>query len=258
MFRFAVTVLASAFFISHTVSAQPRATVVDGMPSDVIGWTGLATTPVGAFAPVITGRLNAGATRNSFHVRVARQGLELVNSVAVDYQSFNSSNVNFTSVGAGAVLARGRTRTAVDLGFTRADRCAAESCLQTMVGTDVQIDVKQFVGDNATLVVLINPAFGVSMPRQGDAAVLSAGLSIPLSASVNIGSALRLVPFVSPGVAYSRLTGGGSWQSGSQGTVAGGVSVGGQSSPLLLSLTARRIFLEGSPTLYGINMSVAP
>lgn len=165
--------------------------------------------------------------------------------------------MNFTTIGAGLVLARGRARTALDVGFVNYDRCDAADCGLIMAGADVQYDVKQFTGDNATFVVLLNPAVGVGVPRGGGASMLTAGMSVPLSASINAGSQLRLVPYVSPGFAFSRLADDGDSQTGSRATVAGGIGFGGQTSPLLVSFSARRIFFDGAPTIYSVGASFA-
>lgn len=40
-----------------------------------IGYAGLLSTPVGAFAPIVTGKLNAGSRSTGAHARVARYDL---------------------------------------------------------------------------------------------------------------------------------------------------------------------------------------
>lgn len=64
-------------------------------------------------------------------------------------------------------------------------------------------DVIGYAGLVTTPVGAFTPVIGVGIPTEGGGSVVTAGLSLPLSASINAGTQLRVVPFVSPGFVVS-------------------------------------------------------
>lgn len=235
MSRLKTVVAMLALCLPHAASAQSE--------NAFVGYFGLVFTPVGAFAPVVTGTLNAGATTKSVQLRVSTW-------------QFDGADDRSTNIGAGLVLGRGRTRTALELGYIRNEQCS--ECGVLMAGADVQYDLAQSTGTSATLVAVLNPAFGMGIPTEGSGSVFTVRLGVPLSASISTGNSLRIVPFVAPGFGLSLITGSGDAETGYRATLAGGISLGSQSSPMLVSANVRKIFLEGSPTIYGLGVVFAP
>jgi hypothetical protein len=209
---------------------------------DFAGFFGLIFTPVGAFTPVASGKPNADARSSGVQFRVSKW-------------QFAPDDDNTTNLGAGYVFTRGRARTAIEIGYVTNEQC--DDCGLFMAGADVQYDLAQTTTSGATFVAALNPAIGVGIPREGGGNAMSAALSLPLSASINAGQKLRIIPFVSPGFGFGRLSGGGDAETGSRAMLAGGVSLGGQTSSMLLTAGARKIFLEGAPTIYGIGLVIA-
>ncbi len=234
MSRFTAILLAVFLSIPFAAHAQSE--------SAFVGYAGLITTPVGGFTPVVSGKPNAGVKSTGLQLRVARW-------------SFDGVDDNTTNIGAGLVLGRGRTRTVLEAGYLLSEGC--NDCGIMMAGADLQYDLAQSTGSGATLVAMLNPAVGVGVPTEGGGSVVTVGLSLPLSASINAGTQLRVVPFVSPGFGFSWLSDSGDSQTGSRAMLGGGVSVGGQSSPLIVTVSARKIFLDGAPTIWGLGMGIA-
>lgn len=204
-----------------------------------VGWVGLIATPVGAFTPVVTGRPASG-TSLGLQARASRW-------------HFAANDDNTTNTSVGAVFNRGRTRTVLELGAANVSDCG--DCGTYMGGVDLHVDVAQRSSTSATYLLSVNPALGYGKPKEGDGSVLTLGLSLPMSASFNSGSSVRLVPFLSPGFAASRLSSDGESSNGSRAMLGGGLSIGGQQSPWLVTASARKIFLEETPTIYGIGLS---
>ena len=233
MSRFTAGLLLVALSLPLAAHAQSE--------SAFIGYAGLITTPVGGFTPVVSGKPNAGARSTGVQMRVARWAFEGVDD-------------NTTNIGAGFVLSRGRSRTVLEAGYLISEGC--DDCGIMMAGADLQFDLAQSAGSGATLVAMLNPAVGVGIPTEGGGAVVTVGLSLPLSASINAGSQLRLVPFVSPGFGFSWLSDSGESETGSRAMLGGGVSLGGQTSPVLVTVSARKIFLDGAPKIWGLGFSM--
>jgi hypothetical protein len=233
MFKIRSAVLASA-----AIACAPLVTQAQSA-SAIAGWVGLVLTPVGAFAPVVTGRPVSGKSFG-FQVRGS-------------HWQFAEDDDNTRNIGIGGVLVRGRTRTVLELGTISKQGCS--ECGGFMAGLDFQVDLAHTSKGNATYLITANPALGYGAPKEGGGNVVTMGLSLPMSASFNAGSSLRFVPFVSPGFGGSRISAEGESQNGSRAMVGGGLSVGGQKAPWLVTLSARKIILEETPTIYGVGLT---
>ena len=209
--------------------------------SALVGWAGLVNTPVGAFAPVITGRPTSGNRSFGLQVRTSQW-------------QFSEFDDNTRNIGLGAVLNRGRTRTVLELGAIKKKDCG--ECDVFMAGLDMRVDLAHSIKGRTTYLVAANPALGYGVPSEGSGNAFSIGLSVPVSASINAGSSVRLVPFLSPGYGGARFSGGGESETGSRAMLAGGLSLGGQKSAWLVTASARKIFLEEAPTIYGIGFTM--
>lgn len=211
--------------------------------SAYVGFFGLAATPVGAFTPIISGRSASTQSGAAFQVRAANW-------------SFDRSDESVTNIGVGAVIPRGRTRTTLEVGYGTTSNC--DQCGVFMAGADVQFELTSPSASTtgASVLVALNPALGLGVPQEGSGSAITAGMSLPVSASFNAGTSLRLVPFISPGFGFSRVSGEGDAQTGSRAMLAGGVSIGGQKSPVVVTASARRIFLDDAPTMYGIGLMI--
>lgn len=233
MLKLASAVFAVTLCLPVAAHAQPQ--------RDVTGGVGLLYTPVGAFVPVVTGTPHAETRSTGLQLRASNWAFE-----GVDNRT--------TAVGAGLTLARGRSRTVLEVGYITTQRCA--DCGILLAGADVQVDLVRAAAGSSTIVAALNPAIGIGRPTEGSGYLSTVGLSLPLSASIDAGT-LRVVPFVSPGFGVSRASNDGESSTGSRGMLAGGVSLGGQTSPLLVTVGARKIFLDGAPTIFGVGVVLA-
>ena len=229
------SLVAISVFICTPLVAQAQSV------SAIVGWAGLISTPVGAFAPVITGRPASGNRSFGLQVRTSQW-------------QFAENDDNTRNIGVGGVFNRGRTRTVLELGMIQKKDCS--DCDVFMAGVDMQVDVAQRSKGRTTYLVAINPALGYGKPSEGSGSALSGAFSVPVSASIKTGSSVRLVPFVSPGFGGARLSGEGESETGSRAMLAGGLSIGGQKSPWVVTASARKIFLEETPTIYGIGFAI--
>lgn len=230
--------IALTLAVTATIAFMPLASEAQS-ESAFVGWVGLIATPVGAFTPVVSGKPASGKSLG-LQARVSRW-------------QFDVDDDNTTNIGLGVVLNRGRTRTVFELGASNVSGCG--DCGMYMGGVDLHVDVAQQTSTSATYLLSVNPALGYGKPKEGDGSVLTLGLSVPMSASFNAGTSVRLVPFISPGLAASRLSSDGDSSNGSRAMLGGGLSIGGQQSPWIFTASARKVFLEETPTIYGIGLA---
>lgn len=210
-----------------------------------VGRAALLFTPLGAFAPAAP-VVKAGASGSAIGLQVRYSRWQ-----------FADDDDNTTNIGGGLVLQRGGVRTLVEIG--RASKKECKDCDNFMFGVDVNVPVFARNGGGENNVQLsLNPAFGYGKPTDSGNSVsaLAAALSVPMSASLAVGPSLRLMPFISPGFGFGRLSfdGGNTSESetGSRAMVSGGVALAGATAPIQLTLSARRILNEGGPTVYGV------
>ena len=212
--------------------------------SAVVGWIGLITTPLGAFTPHAP-------------TSAAPRGTSIGVQARYSHWQFDADDDNTTNVGAGLVIRRGAVRSAIELGRRSVKGCG--DCASLMGGVDVHVGLlDRPLGGPVEIGVAINPALGYGQPESGesDGNAIAGALSVPVSLSVGAGSGLRVVPFVSPGFGFARLSGGGESSTGSRAMLSGGLALAGANTPVQLTASARRIFLDGAPTILGVGISV--
>jgi hypothetical protein len=67
---------------------------------------------------------------------------------------------------------------------------------------------------------------------------------------------MSVIPFISPGIGYGRVFAGGESAGATRNLLAAGISAARDGSTLRLTISARKIFIEGAPTVYGIGLSI--
>ena len=170
MFRITAALSTLMLSVSHDLHAQSE--------SASAGFFGMILTPVGAFTPVVSGKPNTLARSTGAQLRLSRW-------------QFGDGDDETTNIGAGIVLVRGRARTAIEVGYVRNEQCS--ECGVLMAGADLLFDLAHSTGSGPMLMASLNPAVGFGRPREGGGSAIGAGLSIPLSASLDAGSRLRVV-----------------------------------------------------------------
>jgi hypothetical protein len=216
------------------------ATVLAQSSSDFAGYAGLSLTPVGAFAPVITGTLPAPSSRPAFQLRTSTY-------------SFDGGEDRTINVGVGAVVGFGKARTTFELGYAGNTQCG--DCGIYMVGADVQVPLLQPANAESGLSVALNPAVGVGKPTEGGGTLYAAALSVPLSATITTASKLSVVPYVSPGFGLGGASADGESESGTRPMIAAGVTFGKSTSPAVVTAGVRKIFIEDSPMVYALGFA---
>ena len=209
--------------------------------SEIAGWGGLMLTPVGALTPMGPAIV---ADTSPFRVQL-RYG----------HWQFASDDENTHNVGLGWGIRTGQSRTTLEFAYSQQANCS--NCSVWMFGADV--DVPLTPPPSASSIgwrLALNPTFGIARPDGGTAA--SVAVSLPLSAAVPLSPQWTFAPFISPGYGYGVLSGEGDSEGGTRPMLAGGVTFTGTQSPLRVTVSARKIFLDGAPTVIGLGLSFAP
>jgi hypothetical protein len=231
-----------------TLAAGPLAA---GAQSEnaVGGWAALLSTPAGAFAPTLDPAVPASpATRIGGRLRAS-------------HWQFAADDDNTTNYGGALVLHRGRVRAAVEVGLTTKKDC--NDCDVTMGGVDLRVPVlTRTTAGGGRVELALAPALGFG--NGNDANALALALEMPVSWAIPVGDALRLTPFVAPGVGGGRISPNGEDgepYSGTRAMIAGGLALQGTRVPFALTIGARHIFidLEGTktPTIYGVGFTLS-
>lgn len=98
----------------------------------------------------------------------------------------------------------------------------------------------------------LSGTLGVAKPSGGT--ILSLSADLPLAVSVAAGRA-RIVPFIAPGFGFGRASGGGESESGTRFMLGGGVGLMDIAPGLGMSVGAKRVFLDGAKTVFGVGLS---
>ncbi len=234
---------AAALVLTVPVTATAQS---DGAAS---GWFTLINTPGGAFAPMLEPYRAESGTR---HTAVGGR-------FRVSHWQFASDDDNTTNYGGALVLRRGRAHVAFEVGLIRKQGCT--DCGVTMGGVDLQLPLLTRAAGTGRFEVAVRPALGFARPDEDKGNALSLAVDVPLAWAIPVGQALRLTPFVAPGVGGGRVSGDGESRSGARAMLAGGLALQGARTPFSLTVGARRIFidLEGgpsAPTIWGLGFTL--
>lgn len=202
------------------------------------GWVSMVTTPVGAFAPslYVPPRPTSGHESGVF----ARYG----------HWQFAPDDDNTTNVGLGVAFAAGDGRLSFDLGRTTRKDCP--HCDAYMIGGEFHLPL---VVDHGGITVTLNPEVGFMTAADSDFSAVAAAISTPVSYAVAPGNGIGVVPFVSPGAGFGRVSGRGSSETGQRFVLGGGVALLDFQKRLQLTSGASKIFIENGATVFGIMLS---
>ena len=210
--------------------------------SEIAGWGGLMVTPVGALTPMGPA-IAADTAPYRFQMRYG-------------HWQFDTDDDNTHNLGLGIGLRTGHARTTFEFGYSHKTDCSG--CNSWMLGADVDIPLTPAPSGNAVgWRIALNPALGFAKPSDGSGSAASAAVSLPVSAALPMSQWI-LAPFVSPGYGYGRLSGDGDSEGGTRAMLAGGVTLASTQSQVRVTFSARKIFLEHAPTVFGLGFSFAP
>lgn len=204
------------------------------------GWASLVTTPVGAFAPTIYVAPSSRAER--------RWGAQ----VRYGHWQFASDDDNTTNLGVGFAFPAGAGRLGIEVGRTTKKECA--DCDAWMLGGSLDLPLKTA---ESGLAFTLNPELGF-MTESGDydLSCLAAAVNVSVSFPVAAGANATVVPFVSPGAGFGRVSGGGDSESGQRLLIGGGISIVNPKSGLQATASASKIFIENGATVFGIAIGI--
>src|SRR5687768_9823543 len=218
-----------ASLVALTVLAGPtRASAQD--IDDFVAYLALDFTPLGAFVPLPPA--TAGARGSAFVLR---------------YGNLDLGETSLNNFGIGGDFAAGRGRLGLTLGVSTCDDCDQENL---MAGVDYTAPLTQ-----NKVSVSLRPAFGFSRPTDGDGTALSLGLSLPIGVDLSGASGPVIVPFLSPGFGYGRLSDDGDSESGTRPMLGGGISVSARQSTLAAHLGFQKVFVEDGEMTFGLGVS---
>ena len=236
MRRYAIAVAAlGVLSVPSTLRAQSA--------SDVAGWIALITTPVGAFGPSV------------FLPPVDGSEVGLQARGRYAHWQFAPDDDNTTNLGVGLSFPSRMGRVTFEVGRTTKKECS--DCDAVLFGAELNVPLtgRDHAGGEPYVAVAAEPSLGYMQMTAGgaDLSALAVGVSLPLTVTVPTGG-MSLAPFVSPGVGFGQLSGGNNSESGERVMLAGGVAVA--AGVMQLTVGARKIFIDGAPTLYGVSLSL--
>jgi hypothetical protein len=129
-----------------------------------------------------------------------------------------------------------------------------------MGGVDMQLPLgKTPVGAGSAFEIGLNPAVGIGRTT-GDLAetVMGASLSLPMALSFGVGQHGTLVPFVSPGFGIGHIAFSGESITGTRAMFGAGATLANADWPIRVTAGVRKVVLQGSPTIFGIGVSLNP
>lgn len=102
----------------------------------------------------------------------------------------------------------------------------------------------------------VRSAVGLAKATESsDGSLFATAVSLPISWVKRDSDGLRVVPFVEPGLGWGMAEFSGSSDSGTRPMASGGIALSSASSPLTLVLSARKVFIQGGETSFGLALS---
>ena len=208
---------------------------------DFVAFAGLTRTPVGAFAPLSP----RSEGRPTFDLRYGRM-------------KFDGDDDAVNNFGIGGSFAAGPTTLHLSGGVLTCNGCRS----LVMLGADLTAALATRplgTNGNADFSVALQPSIGYGKGTGDDGVTaLSVGLGLPLSISIGRGDGARVVPFLTPGYGYGRLSGSGDEDSGTRTMLGGGLAFTNLGGSMGIHLGFQKVFLEDAPTTFGLGFSLAP
>jgi hypothetical protein len=225
-------VLAAATLLAVTATvARPTPAVAQDV-GDIAAYAALTFSPTGGLVPLpppIAGR------GTSF---LLRYGM-------LDFGGGGPTLNNFV---AGGDFSAGTGRFGLSLGYATCDGCEGN----IMAGMDYTASLTQ-----GKAMVAVRPAIGFSKPTEGSGSGLSLAVSFPLGVDLSAGGdGPHLIPYLTPGFGYGRISGGDESESGTRPMLGGGFAIVSRRSGLGVHFGFNKTFIEDGETTFGLGLSL--
>ena len=167
--------------------------------------------------------------------------------------SGNAGSLDTFLSGVTLPLAEGRADVELSAGYLKAS-CDQGDCAGFAVASGaVEGRVLQSQAGNATFVLGLSGRIGFAKPSDGTA--WSASASAPLSMAMGSPTGVQIVPFVSPGFGWGRISDGSGSESGTRFMLGGGVGIVSSNSGWGLNLGAQKVFIDGGKLAYSAGVT---
>jgi hypothetical protein len=199
--------------------------------------TTLLNTPIGALPPLYssagTGSISSG---QGLALRYGRGG-------------FGIDNLGITA----DLGARFSDHTSITLGMRQCPGC--EQLWMAGVDFYAQLVRSPLSSDASVFSVGLQPNVGAAHSFGAAPWYWSASMGLPIAVETNVGSHIRVAPFVSPGIGYGMISAGSDRVNGSIVPMLGGGVGLFTSSGLGLHVGGNRVIAENNGTQWGIGLS---
>ena len=178
--------------------------------------------------------------------------------VGIDAQwghvSGNGGSLDTFTGGVVVPVAEGRADFGLSAGYFK-PTCDVGTCDGNLVASGVfEGRVLQSQGEHTTLTLGLSQRIGFAKPSGGTA--WSASTSVPLSIAIGTnGTGIMFVPFISPGLGWGSLSGGGESASGERFMLGGGIGVMSATSGVGFNLGLQKVFISGGKTVLGAGIT---
>ena len=228
--------------LSAVMIGAPASRVL-GQGGSVAGYIALVSTPTAGVPPVVKQWMLADPAHGV--------GTE----TQWGHVSGNGGSLDTFVSGVTLPLAEGRADVGLSAGYLQAS-CGQGDCTGFAVASGVvEGRVLQSQAGNATFMLGLSGRIGFAKP--GDGTAWSASASAPLSMAMGSPTGVQIVPFVSPGFGWGRVSEGGDSESGTRFVLGGGVGIVSSNSGLGLTLGAHKVFIDGGKLVFGAGLTWA-
>jgi hypothetical protein len=209
---------------------------------DIIAFTGIMTTPVGALSPVMTNTL----------IDRFQNGA----SLALRYGHLSSGDFNSAtnSVGVTGVLPAGLgSSVSLTGGVTTCQGC--DAALLLGVGGDTRLYASPFGSTSTSPLVTLSLDGQLGFGHVRSTSYFSGYVGAPV-ALVGRGVGMQFVPFITPGFGFAQQSANGSSSSGSLFMVGGGLGVYNKVTNVSANLGFQYPFVTNGTTMIGLTLTL--
>ena len=233
------TLLTAAALTFFSVTATTAGAQDD---DDAAAWFGMMFSPYGALpalvSPAMAGLTAAGERpAGSFEIKYGRWGFE-------EEETWNIFGLGGRAGGLGFTGGYGKC-SGCDEGFIMGQVDFEWILARSPVGTEAS---------GGSLALGLRPSAGFGKPTEGEGTAMALTVDLPAVFSMPVGERSHIVPFVTPGIGFGRISGGGDGESGVRAALAAGVAFF-VSDQFGVHVGWRKVFIDEGPSTFGVGVS---